>query len=70
MKDLEQLEICMYFYLFHHHLTLHSSFDSVSWKLLTGTIMLTILRLPSLQEHLIKGSHEVSSWFSKGGVGL
>ena len=35
----------VYVYLFHCSLILHSSFDSVSWKLLTGRIMLTTVKL-------------------------
>lgn len=59
----------VYFYLFHCSFILHSSFDSVSWKLLTGRIMLTIVKLPSLLEHLLKESSEISL-LSKGGVGF
>lgn len=57
----------VYSYLFHCSLILHSSFDSVSWKLLTGRIILTIVKLPSLLEHLLKENSEISL-LSKGGV--
>lgn len=46
----------IYFCLFHCSFILHSSFDSVSWKLLTGRIMLTIVRLPRLLEQFLKES--------------